>query len=80
MHWLWLHGPQGEVVRANALFNGGAMVGAMCLSLFEKVKHRLHGQTKPSNWLLRCERNNRPIASGLERRVRIEWNSRGRGV
>jgi len=27
-----------------------------------------------------CERNDRPIASSLERRVRIEWNSRGRGV
>ena len=53
MHWVWLHGPQGEVVRVNALFDGGAMVGAMCASVFEKVKHRLYGQTKPSSRLLR---------------------------
>ena len=52
MHWLWLHGPQGEVVRVNALFDGGAMVGVMCSSVFEKIKHRLRGQTKPSGRLL----------------------------
>lgn len=52
MHWLWLHGPRGEVVRVNPLFDGGAMVGAMCSSVFEKIKHRLHGQTKPSGQLL----------------------------
>ena len=53
MHWLLLHGPRGEVVRVNALFDGGAMVGAMCASVFEKVKHRLHGQATPSSRLLR---------------------------
>ena len=53
MHWLWLHGPQGEVVRVNALFDGGAMVGVMCSSVFEKIKHRLRSQTKPSGRLLR---------------------------
>ena len=35
MHWLLLHGPRGKVVRVNALFDGGAMVGAMCASVFE---------------------------------------------
>jgi len=49
MHWLLLHGPQGEKVRVEALFDGGAMVGAMCTSFFKKVQHRLHGQTKPSS-------------------------------
>ena len=39
MHWLWLNRPQVEVVRVNALFDGGAMVGAMCSSVFNKVKH-----------------------------------------
>ena len=53
MHWIWLHRPQGEVVRVNVLFDGGAMVGAMCSSVFDKVKHRLHGQAKPSSRLLR---------------------------
>ena len=52
-HWLWIHGPQGEVVRVNALFNGRVMVGEMCSSVFKKIKHRLHGQAKPSGQLLR---------------------------
>lgn len=51
--WLCLHKPQGEVVRVNALFDGGAMVGAMCSLFFEKVKHHLEGQVRPSNRLLR---------------------------
>ena len=51
-HWLWIHGPQGEVVRVNSLFDGGAMVGAMCSSVFEKIKHRPQGQAKPSGQLL----------------------------
>ena len=31
---LQLKGPQGEIVRVSALFDGGAMVGAMCTSVF----------------------------------------------
>ena len=38
---LWLLGPQGEIVRVAALFDGCAMVAAMCVTVFEKVKHRL---------------------------------------
>ena len=49
VHWLLLHRPQGEKVRVKALFDGGAMVGAMCASFFNKVQHRLLGQTKPSS-------------------------------
>jgi hypothetical protein len=40
---LQLKGPQGETVRVSALFDGGAMVGAMCSSIFRMVKHRLSG-------------------------------------
>ena len=40
-HMLRLLGPQGEVVRVSALFDGCAMVSAMCMTVFEKVKHRL---------------------------------------
>ncbi|KIJ58243.1 hypothetical protein HYDPIDRAFT_61227, partial [Hydnomerulius pinastri MD-312] len=43
-------GPQGEVVRVKALFDDGAMVGAMCSSFFHKVKHRL------GNWGLSTRR------------------------
>ena len=66
MHWLWLHGPQGEVVRVNALFDGGAMVGAMCLSIFEKVKHCFHSQAKPSSQLLR-------MANGIIIQLQAVW-------
>ena len=40
-HTLRLLGPQGEVVRVSALFDGCAMTSVMCASVFEKVKHRL---------------------------------------
>lgn len=40
-HTLQLLGPQGEIVRVSALFDGCAMVSAMCATVFEKVKHRL---------------------------------------
>ena len=38
-HALTLLGPQGENVRVSALFDGCAMVAAMCATVFEKVKH-----------------------------------------
>jgi len=53
VHWLLLHGLWGEIVRVKALFDGRAMVGAMCTSFFKKIQHRLSGQTKPSNQRLR---------------------------
>lgn len=46
-HGLHLLGPQGEIVRVAALFDGCAMVSVMCASVFEKVKHRL-GEWKKS--------------------------------
>ena len=42
-HTLQLAGPKGEVVRVSALFDGAAMVAAMCQLVFEKIKHRLGG-------------------------------------
>ncbi|KAJ8585783.1 hypothetical protein M405DRAFT_744702, partial [Rhizopogon salebrosus TDB-379] len=45
-------GPQGEIVRVKALFDEGAMVSAMCTSVFEQVKHRL-GNWVPSTKRLR---------------------------
>jgi intracellular sulfur oxidation DsrE/DsrF family protein len=49
---LHLLGPQGEVVRVAALFDGCAMVSAMCVTVFEKTKHRL-GEWRPSDKRLR---------------------------
>ena len=40
-HNLQLLGPQGEIIRVSVLFDGCAMVSAMCAMVFEKVKHRL---------------------------------------
>ena len=51
-HTLQLLGPQGEVVRVSALFDGCAMASAMCTTVFEKVKHRL-GEWKNSTRRLR---------------------------
>ena len=49
---LHLLGPQGEIVRVTALFDGCAMVSAMCVTVFEKVKHRL-GEWRMSDKQLR---------------------------
>jgi hypothetical protein len=51
-HTLRLLGPQGEIVRVSALFDGCAMVSAICATVFEKVKHRL-GQWSKSTKRLR---------------------------
>ena len=45
-HTLQLLGPKWEIVRVLALFDGAAMVAAMCQSVFEKIKHRLEGWKK----------------------------------
>jgi hypothetical protein len=51
-HTLHILGPQGEIVRVAALFDGCAMVAAMCTTVFEKVKHRL-GKWRKSERKLR---------------------------
>lgn len=51
-HTLGLSGPDGEIVQVDALFDGGAMVGAMCLELFRQVQH-LIGGGQPSRKRLR---------------------------
>jgi hypothetical protein len=50
-HTLRLLGPQGEIVRVSALFDGCAMVSAMCATVFEKVKHRLGHWSKSTRRL-----------------------------
>ncbi|KDQ54245.1 hypothetical protein JAAARDRAFT_106732, partial [Jaapia argillacea MUCL 33604] len=52
IHRVLLKGLHGEVVRVNALFDDGAMVVAMCETVFHKVKHRL-GNWSPSTRHLR---------------------------
>jgi hypothetical protein len=51
-HTLRILGPQGEIVRVSALFDGCAMVAAMCVTVFDKVKHRL-GEWRKSERQLR---------------------------
>ena len=65
-HQLKLHGPQGEIVRTTALFDGAAMVAAMCVTLFDKVKHRL-GSWQPSKRLLRMANGTIAILGTLGR-------------
>ncbi|KAH7919477.1 hypothetical protein BV22DRAFT_987923, partial [Leucogyrophana mollusca] len=61
-----LAGPKGEVVRVKALFDDGAMVGAMCSTVFHKVKHRLGGW-QPSTRKLR-------MANGTVIRSKAIWH------
>ncbi|KAG1734563.1 hypothetical protein EDD22DRAFT_787862, partial [Suillus occidentalis] len=57
IHHITLKGPKGEVVRIRALFDDGAMVAAMCSSIFHKIKHRLHNWG-PSSRKLRMANGN----------------------
>jgi hypothetical protein len=52
VHNIRIIGPKGEVALIKALFNGGAMVNAMCTSAFNRVKHHL-GAMAQSKRLLR---------------------------
>jgi hypothetical protein len=47
-----LHGPQGEIVRVKSTFDDGAMVNAIDLQWFGKIKHRLKTLRK-SEYVLR---------------------------
>ncbi|KAF8975407.1 hypothetical protein BDQ17DRAFT_1441526 [Cyathus striatus] len=58
------HGPQGEVVRAWGTFDDGALVGAICSKLYERVKHRM-GLLAPSAKRLRMA--NRVVVRALGR-------------
>jgi len=52
IHNINLEGPKGEIVRVRGLFDDGALVNAMCLTVFDKVKERL-GLGIPSTRRLR---------------------------
>ena len=41
VHGVTLNGPGGNIVRIRGVFDSGAMVNAMCSSVYGKVKHRL---------------------------------------
>ncbi|KAF8150280.1 hypothetical protein K438DRAFT_1624551, partial [Mycena galopus ATCC 62051] len=45
MHWIAIHGPREEKVRAKGLFDGGAMVAAMDKKFWERNHKRLGGGT-----------------------------------
>jgi hypothetical protein len=47
VHWVSMHGPQGERVRVRGLFDGGAMANAMDKRVWEKNRERLGGGGKP---------------------------------
>ncbi|KAJ6532119.1 hypothetical protein DFH09DRAFT_852381, partial [Mycena vulgaris] len=51
-HWIAFQGPNGELVRVKALWDGGAGVGAMDKAVWEKNAHRL-GPLQPSRKMLR---------------------------
>ncbi|KAG2050051.1 hypothetical protein BDR06DRAFT_892670, partial [Suillus hirtellus] len=57
MHQIILHGPQGELTRVKALFDDGTMVGVMCASIFNQIKHRLNNWMTSSKNLRMANRN-----------------------
>jgi hypothetical protein len=52
IHQVGLKGMRGEIVRVRGLFDDGAMVSAMCSTVFNKIKGRL-GAWKPSQRRMR---------------------------
>jgi hypothetical protein len=40
-HSIQIHGPENDIIQIQALFDGGAMVAAMCTSIFNAIRHRL---------------------------------------
>jgi hypothetical protein len=65
IHQVLLEGPKGEIVRVRALFDDGAMVEAMCTSIFNKVKHCLHNWNQSKRQLRMANGN---IVSSL-----VKW-------
>ncbi|KAI6020903.1 hypothetical protein BKA83DRAFT_116441, partial [Pisolithus microcarpus] len=45
VHNIAVKSTNGELVRVRALFDDGAMVNAMCTTVFDTIKHRLRGWT-----------------------------------
>src|SRR5258708_1425063 len=52
LHQVLFNGPNGEIVRVRGLFDDGAMVGVMDLTVFSKIRKRL-GSITPSKRCLR---------------------------
>ena len=65
VHQVKFHGPQGEVIRAWANVDDGAMREVMSTETFKKVKHRL-GKTTQSGQLLR-------VANGVIVQSEARW-------
>jgi hypothetical protein len=51
VHEINIIGPKGEVLTVRALFDGGAMVSAMCTTAFNKAQHRLGDTLQSKRWL-----------------------------
>ena len=72
IHQVWLHGPQGEIVRVWANIDDGAMREVMSSAMFKKVKHRL-GTALPSTQLLRVA-NGTIVESEAKWKGKIDMN------
>jgi hypothetical protein len=70
---VWLLGPSREIVQVHAIFDESAMIGAMCITIFEKVKHRLHSW-HPSKHML-CMVNGALVQSQAMWTGTIDLNS-----
>jgi hypothetical protein len=60
-----LHGPKGEIIHVQAIFDDGAMISTISTSIYNQVKHQLAGW-QPSNCALH-------MANGILVRSHITW-------
>ena len=67
-HPIAIHGHTGRRIRLNALFDEGALVAAMCTTVFHKIKH-ISGHWAPSSRLLRMANGNVTPSLALWRRT-----------
>lgn len=65
IHPIELTNQTGEVIRVRALFDDGAMTGAMCTTVFQTIKHRLKGWRTTTQTLR--------MANGTIIKAEAEW-------
>ncbi|KIJ52707.1 hypothetical protein M422DRAFT_81598, partial [Sphaerobolus stellatus SS14] len=60
--WIKLNGPSGEIVRARAVIDGGAMRNTMCTQKWEQWEHRLGGREDSPIMMQVADNHHIPLA------------------
>lgn len=67
-HTIILHSYEGKPIKVKALFDGGAMIGAICTSIYQKIGKQL-GNWKPSTRILQ-------MANGAQAQSQATWSGK----